>query len=339
MEPWLNPLYDADGMRAIDRWAIEERGVPSLELMEAAGREVATAVGDLAPDGPIRVLCGKGNNAGDGLVAARYLAEAGHEVEALLLWPAGELSGDAAANLARFAAAAFGGRPRGAAGRLGGGRRRDLRDRVLGRSARARRGGDRGDRPQRGAGRRLRHRLRGRRLERRGGGARGRGGDHGQLPRTKARPPDRAGQAAHRRAPGRPDRDPRRRPVGPGRGGDRGGCPRARSGEGPAVDQVQLGPGDDRRRVAGPDRRCPDVVAGGDPGRGRLRDRRRTRRPRGRLRGGPARGDVRRAAREATASWPRPRRRRFWAPSSGLPPVSSGLVSVAIPPRSSWRGR
>jgi NAD(P)H-hydrate epimerase len=102
MEPWLDPLYDADGMRAVDRWAIEEMGVPSLELMEAAGRAVADAVGELAPEGPIRVVCGKGNNAGDGLVAARYLAEAGFEVEALLLWPAAELSGDAAANLARF---------------------------------------------------------------------------------------------------------------------------------------------------------------------------------------------------------------------------------------------
>jgi len=104
MEPWLTPLYDADGMRAVDRWAIEEIGVPSLELMEAAGRAVAEAVGELAPEGAVRVVCGKGNNAGDGLVAARYLAEAGFEVEALLLWPAEELSGDAAANLERFAA-------------------------------------------------------------------------------------------------------------------------------------------------------------------------------------------------------------------------------------------
>ena len=104
MEPWLSPLYDADGMRAVDRWAIEERGVPSLELMEAAGRAVAEAVDELAPQGPVRVVCGKGNNAGDGLVAARYLAEAGFEVEALLLWPADELSGDAAVNLDRFAA-------------------------------------------------------------------------------------------------------------------------------------------------------------------------------------------------------------------------------------------
>ena len=111
MEPWLKPLYDSEGMRAIDRWAIEERKVPSLELMEAAGREVATAVGDLAPQGPIRVLCGKGNNAGDGLVAARYLADAGHEVKALLLWPGDELSGDAAANLERFPAEPLGSDP------------------------------------------------------------------------------------------------------------------------------------------------------------------------------------------------------------------------------------
>jgi ADP-dependent NAD(P)H-hydrate dehydratase / NAD(P)H-hydrate epimerase len=102
--PWLRPLYDADEMRAVDRWAIDEMGVPSLELMEAAGRAVAEAVGEVSPEGPVRVVCGKGNNAGDGLVAARYLAEAGHEVEAFLLWPAAELSGDAAANLERFPA-------------------------------------------------------------------------------------------------------------------------------------------------------------------------------------------------------------------------------------------
>jgi len=101
MEPWLDPLFDADGMRAVDRWAIEEQGAPSLELMEAAGRAVAEVVGELALDGPVRVVCGKGNNAGDGLVAARYLIEAGFEVEALLLWPAEELSDDAAANLER----------------------------------------------------------------------------------------------------------------------------------------------------------------------------------------------------------------------------------------------
>ena len=105
MEPWLHPLFDAGAMREIDRWAIEDRGVPSLELMETAGGAVASAVTELSPQGPVRVICGKGNNGGDGLVAARLLAETGFEVEALLLWPGDEMRGDAAANLERFAAA------------------------------------------------------------------------------------------------------------------------------------------------------------------------------------------------------------------------------------------
>jgi hydroxyethylthiazole kinase-like uncharacterized protein yjeF len=102
MEPWLKPLYDAEGMRGVDRWAAEERGVPSLELMEAAGRAVAEAVAGSAPQGPVRVVCGKGNNGGDGLVAARLLREMGFEVEALLLCPGEELRGDAAVNFERF---------------------------------------------------------------------------------------------------------------------------------------------------------------------------------------------------------------------------------------------
>jgi ADP-dependent NAD(P)H-hydrate dehydratase / NAD(P)H-hydrate epimerase len=102
MEPWLTPLYDAEGMRAVDRWAIEEQGVPSLELMEAAGTAVAEAVAELTPQGPVRVVCGKGNNGGDGFVAARVLAGMGFDVEALLLWPAEELRGDAEVNYKRF---------------------------------------------------------------------------------------------------------------------------------------------------------------------------------------------------------------------------------------------
>lgn len=102
MEPWLKPLYDAEGMRGVDRWAIEEVGVPSLELMEAAGRAVAEVVAELASEGPVRVVCGKGNNGGDGFVAARLLRGMGFEVEALLLWPGEELRGDAAANYERF---------------------------------------------------------------------------------------------------------------------------------------------------------------------------------------------------------------------------------------------
>jgi NAD(P)H-hydrate epimerase len=93
MEPWLSPLYDAEGIRAIDRWAIEEQGVPEKELMEAAGTALAEAVAGLAPQGPVRIVCGKGNNGGDGLVAARHLGGMGFEVESLELW-SGELPGD-----------------------------------------------------------------------------------------------------------------------------------------------------------------------------------------------------------------------------------------------------
>ncbi|HVX32500.1 MAG TPA: NAD(P)H-hydrate dehydratase [Solirubrobacterales bacterium] len=102
MERWLRGLYDAAGMRSVDRWAIEEQGVDSLELMESAGRAVAEVVARLAPEGPVRVVCGKGNNGGDGLVAARLLRELGFAVEVLLLWPADELSEDATANLRRL---------------------------------------------------------------------------------------------------------------------------------------------------------------------------------------------------------------------------------------------
>ena len=85
MEPWLRGLYDAEGMRAADSWAIEDQGIASLELMEAAGRAVAEAVARLSPQGPVRVVCGKGNNGGDGLVAARLLREMGFATEVLLL--------------------------------------------------------------------------------------------------------------------------------------------------------------------------------------------------------------------------------------------------------------
>ena len=101
MKDWLSPCLDAEQMRAVDSWAIEDQGVPSLDLMETAGQAVARAVGGHAASGRISVVCGKGNNGGDGLVAARLLAETGFEVEALLLWPASELSPDAAANLER----------------------------------------------------------------------------------------------------------------------------------------------------------------------------------------------------------------------------------------------
>jgi hydroxyethylthiazole kinase-like uncharacterized protein yjeF len=102
MEDWLDPCLDADEMRATDQWAIQEQGVPSLELMETAGRAVAGAAAELASVGRAAVVCGKGNNGGDGLVAARSLREMGFEVDALLLAPGDQLSEDARANLDRL---------------------------------------------------------------------------------------------------------------------------------------------------------------------------------------------------------------------------------------------
>ncbi|HST55453.1 MAG TPA: NAD(P)H-hydrate dehydratase [Solirubrobacteraceae bacterium] len=99
---WCEPLLDADAMRAVDRWAIDERGVTLLELMERAGLGVARALEQHMPDGPVVVVCGKGNNGGDGLVTARVLRAAGRAVTVVCTAPAHELSGDARANLARL---------------------------------------------------------------------------------------------------------------------------------------------------------------------------------------------------------------------------------------------
>jgi len=99
---WLIPLPDAETMRAIDRWAIDEQGVPGLDLMERAGTGVARAVERLAPDGPVAVVCGKGNNGGDGLVVARLLREAGRQVRVACVAPPQDFGGDALVNLTRL---------------------------------------------------------------------------------------------------------------------------------------------------------------------------------------------------------------------------------------------
>ncbi|MFZ2114505.1 MAG: NAD(P)H-hydrate dehydratase [Solirubrobacteraceae bacterium] len=96
---WCEPLLDAPQMRAVDRWAIEQRGIPSLDLMERAGQGVARAVEEHAPDGPVVVVCGKGNNGGDGFVVARLLREAARDVTVVCSAAGEELSPDARANL------------------------------------------------------------------------------------------------------------------------------------------------------------------------------------------------------------------------------------------------
>jgi ADP-dependent NAD(P)H-hydrate dehydratase / NAD(P)H-hydrate epimerase len=78
---WLDPLYEAAEMRAADAWAIEEMGVPQDDLMERAALGLARVAAAVAGAGPIRIVAGKGNNGGDGRVAARLLREDGHEVD------------------------------------------------------------------------------------------------------------------------------------------------------------------------------------------------------------------------------------------------------------------
>jgi ADP-dependent NAD(P)H-hydrate dehydratase / NAD(P)H-hydrate epimerase len=118
MEAWLEPLFDADAIRAVDRWAIEEQGVPSPQLMRAAATALAEAVAGLAPRGPVRVLCGKGNNGGDGEIAAELLAAMGFEVGVWRVFeeePPGELDAwlaDAGAVVDAIFGTGFAGAPR-----------------------------------------------------------------------------------------------------------------------------------------------------------------------------------------------------------------------------------
>ena len=70
-------------MRAADAWAIEEQGVAQDDLMARAALGLARVTAAVAGPGPIRIVAGKGNNGGDGRVAARLLAEDGHEVEVI----------------------------------------------------------------------------------------------------------------------------------------------------------------------------------------------------------------------------------------------------------------
>jgi len=97
-------LATSEQMREMDRRTIEEFGLPSLVLMENAGRAVADAAWELLPEdgGRVLILCGKGNNGGDGFVAARHLTSVGAEVAVMLFAKLDGLTGDAASN-ARYA--------------------------------------------------------------------------------------------------------------------------------------------------------------------------------------------------------------------------------------------
>lgn len=99
-------LVTAEQMKALDRLSIDKFKIPSLTLMERAGEGIAVKVKEmLNPPAGIGVVLGKGNNAGDGLVAARYLSQWGYKVTLFLLEPPSSMSGDALENwkaLARY---------------------------------------------------------------------------------------------------------------------------------------------------------------------------------------------------------------------------------------------
>ncbi len=87
----LTPIQMGDADRAV-----RASGVDGFGLMEAAGSAVAVAVGARWPMRPVTMLCGPGNNGGDGFVAARHLAAAGWPVKLALLGSREKLTGEAA---------------------------------------------------------------------------------------------------------------------------------------------------------------------------------------------------------------------------------------------------
>jgi NAD(P)H-hydrate epimerase len=92
---WLSPLLSAEQLRDADRRAIEVDGIPGVDLMERAATALAQAICEVAPQGRVAVLVGKGNNGGDGLAAARILRQAGREVDVLATCESSDWTGDA----------------------------------------------------------------------------------------------------------------------------------------------------------------------------------------------------------------------------------------------------
>jgi len=99
------PVASAEAMRALDRRTVETGAVASLDLMEAAGAAVVRESLAAYPQGArgcVAILCGRGNNGGDGFVIARRLLAEGAAVRTFLLAPRGEVTGDALVNLRRL---------------------------------------------------------------------------------------------------------------------------------------------------------------------------------------------------------------------------------------------
>ncbi len=93
-------VLSREQVRSIDQIAVDEFGIPSIVLMENAGRSCAEALLNLgvSPTGPVCICCGKGNNGGDGLVMARHLAIHKIPVEVLVFHEAHHFSPDAFTN-------------------------------------------------------------------------------------------------------------------------------------------------------------------------------------------------------------------------------------------------
>ena len=96
----MQPVVTAAEMRALDRATIEDIGIPGFTLMETAGRAVAGVVRTILDPGRVAIVCGPGNNGGDGYVIARVLRGAGIDVTVYLAVPRAAIKGDAAAHLA-----------------------------------------------------------------------------------------------------------------------------------------------------------------------------------------------------------------------------------------------
>ena len=89
-------VLSASEMQACDRATTERFGIPSIQLMRAASSAVAAFARQQFPRARrVTVLCGRGNNGGDGMMAARLLADAGLDVTTLVLGAPGILTGDA----------------------------------------------------------------------------------------------------------------------------------------------------------------------------------------------------------------------------------------------------
>jgi ADP-dependent NAD(P)H-hydrate dehydratase / NAD(P)H-hydrate epimerase len=95
-------ILNAAQMREADRYTIEDIGIPSLVLMENAGRQVVAAIEaayEERLDGRVAVLCGRGNNGGDGFVVARTLLQRGIDTAVFVIGTVAEVRGDARLNL------------------------------------------------------------------------------------------------------------------------------------------------------------------------------------------------------------------------------------------------